>query len=106
MPQVQQLHMISIGNKTILAEDAGFAHGYDAGYETYYCYHRNDDVFDLSLLLFQLRNGWNSDCSEIETTGYIMGWFAAFYEQEKGQLSRSIDVNAENATSDSIQQVS
>jgi len=86
MTHVQQPHLISIGNKSVLVEDENFAHAYDVGYETYYRYHRDDDVIDSAILLFQLRNGWNDACSEMETTSYIMGWLAAFYEQEEGQL--------------------
>ncbi len=87
MEQVQQPHSVSIGKRAVLVEDEEFVRGYDAGYETYRRYHRDDDVIDSAILLFQLRNGWNSECSEMETTGFIMGWLAAFYEQEDGQLA-------------------
>ncbi len=89
MAQVEQ-YRVSIGNKSILVEDEEFAHAYDAGYETYHRYHRDDDVIDSAILLFQLRNGWNGGCSAMWTTGYIMGWLAAFYEQEEGQLAFSV----------------
>ncbi len=90
MVQVQQQHRVSIGNKSVLVEDEEFARAYDAGYGTYHRYHRDDDVIDSALLLFQLRNGWNERCSGMWTTGYLMGWLAAFYEQEEGQLSLSV----------------
>ncbi len=105
MPQVQQ-HTIRIGNKSVVVEDDHFVQAYDAGYEAYYRYHRDDGVIDASLLLFQLRNGWNGECSDMWTTGYLMGWLTAFYEQEEGQLARSIDVNPGDTTSNPIQQAS
>ena len=89
MPQVQQ-HTILIGNKAIAVEDDDFVQAYNAGYDTYYRYHREDEVIDASLLLFQLRNGWNGERPDMWTTGYILGWLAAFYEQEEGQLVLSI----------------
>jgi len=107
MAQVQQQpRMISIGNRSVLVEDEEFVQAYDAGYEAYYRYHRQDDVIDSSILLFQLRNGWNERCSDMENTGYIMGWLAAFYEQEEGQLARSVCVNLGDANTDSIRQAS
>jgi len=92
MPQVQQSHMISIGNKSVLVEDEEFARAYDVGYETYHRYHRDEDVIDSAILLFQLRNGWNGDRSDMWTTGYLLGWLAAFYEREEGQLARTVDI--------------
>ncbi len=92
MTHVQQPHLISIGNKSVLVEDGDFARAYDGGYETYHRYHRDNDVIDSAILLFQVRNGWNAACSEMETTGFIMGWLAAFYEQEDGQMALSVSV--------------
>jgi len=92
MEQIQQPHRVSIGNRVVLVEDEEFVLAYDAGYETYHRYHRDDDVIDSAILLFQLRNGWNSECSEMEATGFIMGWLAAFYEQEEGQLALCVSV--------------
>jgi hypothetical protein len=106
MSEVQQSYTIPIGNKAIAIEDDDFVQGYDAGYDAYRRYHRDDTVIDASLLLSRLRNGWNSECSDMWTTGYLMGWLTAFYEQEEGQLARSIDVNPENVTSNSTQQAS
>jgi len=85
-------HLVSIGKMAVLVEDGDFARAYDAGYETYHHYHRDDDVIDSAILLFQVRNGWNDTCSEMETTGFIMGWLAAFYEQEEGQLALCVPV--------------
>ncbi len=99
-------HVVSIGKMSVLVEDEDVMQAYDAGYETYHRYHHQDEVIDATTLLFQLRNGWNSGCSDMWNTGYIMGWLAGFYEQEEGQLARSIDVNPKNATSDPIQQAS
>ncbi len=92
MAQEQHQHIVAIGNRSVLVEDEEFARAYDAGYETHDRYHRDDEVIDASLLLFQLRNGWNERCSEMENTGYIMGWLAGFYEQVKGQLALSVPV--------------
>ncbi len=92
MTHVQQPHMVSIGNKSVLVEDEEFARAYDEGYETYHRYHCDDDVIDSSILFFQLRNGWNGGYSEMWTTGYLMGWLAGFYEQEEGQLALSVSV--------------
>jgi len=106
MAQVQQQHRVSIGNRSVLVEDEEFVYAYDAEYETYHRYHRQGDVIDSAILLFQLRNGWNERCSEMWNTGYIMGWLAAFYEQEDGQLARFVCVNPGDANTDSIQQAS
>lgn len=92
MTQVQRPHVISIGNKRVLVEDEDFARSYDKGYETYHRYHHDDEMVDSALLLFQVRNGWNDAHSEMETTAYIMGWLAAFYEQEQGQLAQFVSV--------------
>lgn len=51
-------------------------------------------------LLFLLKNGWNAGPSDQWTTGYIMGWLVAFYEQEDGQSERSTDVNMTNVCND------
>ncbi len=80
-------HVVSIGKMSVLVEDEDLVQAYDAGYEAYNRYHRQDDVIDASLLLFQLRNGWNSECSDMWNTGYLMGWLAGFYEQEQGVLA-------------------
>ncbi len=87
MPQVQQPHSISIGNKTVLVEDEEFARAYDKGYETYHRYHRDEEVIDSALLLFQVRNGWNDACSDLYNVGFLLGWLAAFYEQKDGHLA-------------------
>ncbi len=92
MAQVQQPHVVSIGKRAVLVEDEDFARAYDVGYETYHQYHRDDDVIDSAMLLFHLRNGWNDACSAMWTTGFIMGWLAAFYEQEEGQLALCVSV--------------
>ena len=92
MSHVQQSQMMLIGNKTVLVEDDNFARMYDTGYTNYHRYHRDDEVIDSALLLLLLRNGWNGAYSEMETTAYIMGWLAAFLEQEEGQLARTVDV--------------
>lgn len=105
MTQVQQ-KLVAIGKRIVVIEDDHFVQAYDAGYGAYYRYHRQDEVIDSSLLLFQLRNGWNGECSEMWTTGYLMGWLAGFYEQGEGQLARSMDVNPGDATSNIIQQAS
>lgn len=91
MTHVQQ-QRASIGNRSVVVEDEDFVRAYNAGYETYYLYHRDDEVIDVSLLLFQLRNGWNGERSDMWTTGYIMGWLGAFYEQEDGQLALCVPV--------------
>ena len=92
MLQVQQPQMISIGKKMVLVEDEEFERAYDKGYENYHRYHHDDEVIDSALLLFQVRNGWNGEHSEMQITAYIVGWLAAFYEQEEGQLARTVDV--------------
>jgi len=96
MTHIQQ-QVICIGTRSVLVEDEDFARAYDVGYETYHRYHRDDNVIDSAILLFQLRNGWNDTCSEMEHTGFIMGWLAGFYEQEEGHLARSIDVTMTDA---------
>jgi len=95
MTHVQPL-IVSIGKRAVLVEDEDFARAYDAGYETYHRYHRDEEVIDSALLLFQVRNGWNTERSEMETTGFIMGWLAAFYEQEEGQLALCVSVTRES----------
>lgn len=75
----------------MLVEDEEFARDYDLGYETYHRYHR-DEVIDSALLLFQVRNGWNDACSDMHNTGLLLGWLAAFYEQEDGQLALSVSM--------------
>lgn len=95
MAHVQQ-QVVAIGTRSVLVEDEDLVRAYDAGYEAYHQYHRHDDVIDSAILLFHLRNGWNNGCSDMWNTGYIIGWLAAFYEQEEGQLARSTDVNVTN----------
>lgn len=101
MPRV-----VSIGKMSVLVEDEDVVQAYNVGYETYHRYHRQDEVIDATILLFQLRNGWNSDCSDMWNTGYLMGWLAAFYEQEDGQLALSVYINTSDAKPDPIQQAS
>ena len=85
---------IMLGTMLLLINDADFLHGYDNGYETFHTYHPKEEAVDTSTLLFLLKNGWNAGHSDQWVTGYIMGWLAAFYEQEKGQLALSTSVSA------------
>jgi hypothetical protein len=78
-----------IGDKTVLVDDAEFVRAYDKGHATYYRYHSDEKVIDVALLAFQVQSGSGSEMHHI---GTILGWLAAFFEQEKGQLARTIDV--------------
>ncbi len=83
---------ITIGNAHILVDDEDFVQGYHDGYETCHTYHHHEEMIDTSTFLFLLRNGWDTGRSEQWNTGYILGWLAAFYEQEKGTLALCVDV--------------
>ena len=83
-------YKMSIGDKTVLVDDDEFVRAYDKGHATYYRYHRNEKVIDVALLAFQVQSGSGS---EMHPIGAILGWLAAFFEQEEGQLARSVAVN-------------
>ena len=85
---------IALGTTLLLIDDADFLQGFDNGYETCHTYHPKGEAIDTSTFLFLLRNGWDTGHSDQWNTGYIMGWLAAFYEQEKGQLALSTYVSA------------
>jgi len=82
-----QPQYITIGTIPLLVEEKEFIGGFDSGYDSYHTYHQCGEVIETSTLLFLIKNGWNGDHSDMWTTGYIMGWLAAFYEQEDGQLA-------------------
>ncbi len=91
------LQQVSLGTRQVMVEDEEFVHGFDTGYDTCHTYHHHthtDEVMSTDTFLFLLRNGWGAGRSDQWTTGYIMGWLAAFYEQEEGQLALSTDVSA------------
>jgi hypothetical protein len=88
------LSIVTIGNKTVCIEDEEFVRGFETGYDAYRMYHRRDDeVICTHTFLFLLKNGWNAGQSDQWITGYITGWYAAFHEQEHGQLALSVEVN-------------
>ncbi len=90
----QQLHhqqQVMIGTIQLLIDEKDFLRGYSNGYDTFHRYHSKEECIDTSLLLFLLKNGWNAGHSDLWMTGYIMGWLAAFYEQEAGQFALSTD---------------
>jgi hypothetical protein len=80
---------MSIGDKTVLVDDAEFVRAYDQGHATYYRYHRDEKVIDVALLAFQVQSGSGTEMHHI---GAILGWLAAFFEQEPGQLARCSDL--------------
>lgn len=86
---------VALGTILIMIEGEEFIGGFESGYDSYHTYHHRDEVIETSTLLFLLKNGWNGDKSEMWTTGYIMGWLAAFYEQEEGQLALCIPVTGQ-----------
>ncbi len=86
-------YRMSIGGKTVLVDDDEFVRAYDKGHATYYRYHRDEKVIDVALLAFQVQSGSGSEMHHI---GAILGWLAAFFEQEEGQLACSIEVNGTN----------
>jgi len=107
--QQQQQQVVVLGTIQVLVDDTAFVQGYETGYGTYHTYHaqQDDGVIEVSTLLFLLRNGWNVGQSDQWNTGYIMGWLAAFYEQEKGMFALSTYVaNVGDAERDSRQQAS
>ncbi len=87
-----QQQQVSLGATSILIEDKEFIGGFENGYDSYHTYHQQGEVIEISTFLFLLKNGWDGERSEMWTTGYIMGWLAAFYEQEEGQLALSVSV--------------
>ena len=91
---------MSIGSKTVLVDDEEFVRAYDKGHATYYRYHRDEQVIDVALLAFQVQSAGHDDSSEMHHIGGILGWLAAFFEQEEGQLARIIDIHAPNTESD------
>jgi hypothetical protein len=84
-----------IGTKGVLVEDDEFVHGYDDGYTVYHQYYHDEKVLNAYVLLMQLRNGWGDEAyvSDMHTTGFLVGWLAAFLEQEEGQLARCVALN-------------
>ncbi len=96
MTTIQQQHQqIALGTTLLLIDDEDFLHGYDNGYETFHTYRSKEEAVDTSTLLCLLRNGWNAGHNNDQwNTGYIVGWLAAFYEQENGQFALSTYVSA------------
>jgi hypothetical protein len=93
MARLEGLHTFcaSLGKRQVLIEDEEFMRGFNIGYDTFHAHHTQDDeMIGTTTLLFLLKNGWNAGMSDQWTTGYIMGWLAAFYEQEDGQLTPCI----------------
>ncbi len=91
---IQQLHhqQVVIGTVHLHIDDKDFLHGYSNGYKMFHTYHSKEECLDTALLLFLFRNGWGAGHSDTWMAGYIMGWLAAFYEQEDGQLALCISV--------------
>ncbi len=84
------LQQIALGNTLLILDDEDFLHGYTNGYENSHTYHpKGEEGIDTSTLLFLLKNGWDAGHTDQWNTGYIMGWLAAFYEQEAGQFALS-----------------
>ncbi len=95
----------SLGIRQVLIENEEFMRGFDTGYDIYHTHHTQDDeVIGTTTLLFLFKNGWNAGQSDEWTTGYIMGWLAAFYEQEHGMLALSMSVTQQCEELDSVQQ--
>ena len=91
----QHAYSMSIGSKTVLVDDEEFVRAYDKGHATYYRYHRDEQVMDVALLAFQVQSS-----SEMHHIGAILGWLAAFFEQEEGQLARTFEVHAPDTKTD------
>ena len=89
--QLYHQQQVMIGTIHLLIDDEDFLRSYRNGYETFHTYHSKEESMDISTLLFLLRNGWDAEHSDSWMTGYIMGWLAAFYEQEEGQFALSTD---------------
>ncbi len=97
----QRQQQATIGNALLMIDDEDFVSGYHEGYENCHVYHHKEEGYenchvyhhkeeegvDTSTLLFLLKNGWDAGHSDQWNTGYIVGWLAAFYEQEHGQLA-------------------
>lgn len=92
MTSIQQ-QQVAIGKTLLLIDDKDFLPGYTDGYETFHAYRSKGDGVDSSTLLFLLRNRWDTGHTDQWNTGYIMGWIAAFYEQENGQFTLSTSLN-------------
>jgi len=88
-----QQQRVAIGNILLILDDEDFLRGYTNGYETSHTYHPKGEGIDTSTLLFLLKNGWDAGHTDQWNTGYIMGWLAAFYEQEAGQFALSVYVS-------------
>ncbi len=91
------LSTVTIGAKTVLLDESDydeFVRGYDDGYETCHRHRRDNTTICASTLLFYVRNGWNDAVSVMYNTGFLVGWLAAFLEQEEGQLARCVDINS------------
>jgi hypothetical protein len=86
-----------IGDKTVLVDDDEFVLAYDQGHATYYRYHRDEKVIDAALLAFQIQSGSGP---EMRPIGAILGWLAAFFEQEEGQLARTVDIHTPDTERD------
>lgn len=82
-----QPQQATVGTTFLIIDDEDFLHGYHEGYTTCQTYHHNKESLNTSILLFLLKNGWDAGYSDHWNTGYIVGWLAAFYEQEQGQLA-------------------
>jgi len=89
-----QQHDILLGSIQVHIDDNDFVYGFEEGYDTFHAYHSKEERIDASIFLFLLKNGWGVGHSEMWTTGYILGWLAACYEQERGQLALSSGVSS------------
>ena len=91
MIQSHDQQQLRIGTLTLHIDDRDFLRGYNTGYRTFHAHHVEGGCIDIAHLFFLFRNGWGAGHSDIWMTGYIMGWLAALYEQDKGQFALWID---------------
>jgi hypothetical protein len=91
MIQAHDGQQVRIGTLSLHVDDRDFPRGYNTGYRTFHTHHAQGECIDIAHLFFLLGNGWGAGHSDMRMTGYIIGWLAALYEQDKGQFALSID---------------